>query len=132
VSAVVYVYDTKMDHCIGNLIKPYANVMTGFTMVEIQCPHCEEDVELEEGLSGWFSCPHCDEDFSHDEEVGYAELSFSPLQVLIITSLTILSIALIFITNAWQSEETPYKLIDYCCLSVLPIILVLYLIRLRK
>lgn len=101
-------------------------------MVEIQCPHCDAVVELDDGASGWYSCPYCDEDFSHGEEVGYTELSFSPLQVLIITSLTILSIALIFITLAWQSEETPYKLIDYCCLSVLPIILVLYLIRLRE
>ena len=33
-------------------------------MVEIQCPHCEEDVELEDGASGLFDCPHCDEDFS--------------------------------------------------------------------
>ena len=34
------------------------------TMVEIQCPHCEEDVELEDGASGLFDCPHCDEVFS--------------------------------------------------------------------
>ena len=33
-------------------------------MVEIQCPHCEEDIELEDGTSGLFDCPHCDEEFS--------------------------------------------------------------------
>jgi len=103
-------------------------------MVEIQCPNCDEVVELDDGASGWYSCPYCDEDFSHGEEVGYAELSFTPLQVLIITSLTILSIALIVIVTNLQSEETPLmgKLIDYCCLSIPLIILVLYLIRLRK
>jgi len=26
-------------------------------MVEIQCPHCEEDVELEDGVFGLFDCP---------------------------------------------------------------------------
>jgi len=33
-------------------------------MVEIQCPHCEEDIELEDGISGLFDCPHCDKEFS--------------------------------------------------------------------
>ena len=33
-------------------------------MGEIQCPHCEEDIELEDGTSGLFDCPHCDEEFS--------------------------------------------------------------------
>ena len=103
-------------------------------MVEIQCPHCDAVVELDDGASGWYSCPYCDEDFSHGEEGGYAELSFTPLQVLIITSLTILSIALIVIGTNLQSEYAPLmdKLINYCCFSIFPIILVLYLIRLRK
>jgi len=38
--------------------------MTGTTMVGIQCPNCEEDVGLEDGVSGLFDCPHCDEEFS--------------------------------------------------------------------
>ena len=33
-------------------------------MVEIQCPHCDEDIELDNGASGLFDCPHCDEEFS--------------------------------------------------------------------
>ena len=37
-------------------------------MVEIQCPHCEEDVELEDGVFGLFDCPHCDEEFSWDND----------------------------------------------------------------
>ena len=32
-------------------------------MVELQCPHCDEDIELEDGVSGLFKCPHCNEDF---------------------------------------------------------------------
>ncbi len=33
-------------------------------MVVIQCPHCENDIELEDDASGLFDCPHCDEEFS--------------------------------------------------------------------
>jgi len=45
------------------LLKPYAKAMTGSTMVEIQCPHCAKDVELEDGASGLFDCPYCNKDF---------------------------------------------------------------------
>ena len=37
-------------------------------MVEIQCPHCDEDIELEDGAFGLFNCPHCDEEFSWDSD----------------------------------------------------------------
>ena len=32
-------------------------------MVELQCPHCDEDIELEDGDSGLFNCPYCNEEF---------------------------------------------------------------------
>ena len=35
-------------------------------MVVIQCPHCREDVELEDGVFGLFSCPYCDEEFDYE------------------------------------------------------------------
>jgi len=40
-------------------------------MVEIQCPHCDENVELEDDVFGLFDCPHCDEEFiwEDDEDV---------------------------------------------------------------
>jgi predicted RNA-binding Zn-ribbon protein involved in translation (DUF1610 family) len=31
------------------------------TMVEILCPHCEEEVELGDDASGTYICPHCDD-----------------------------------------------------------------------
>ena len=39
-------------------------------MVEIQCPSCEADIELEDGVFGLFDCPVCGEEFSwgDDEE----------------------------------------------------------------
>tara|TARA_B110000444_G_C18620228_1_gene491802 strand:- start:168 stop:572 length:405 start_codon:yes stop_codon:yes gene_type:complete len=35
-------------------------------MIEIQCPHCEEDIELDDGAYGLFDCPQCGENFSWD------------------------------------------------------------------
>ena len=32
-------------------------------MAVIQCPHCGEDIELEDGVSGLFDCPYCDNEF---------------------------------------------------------------------
>jgi len=36
-------------------------------MVEILCPHCEEEIELEDGASGEFECPHCEKVFEWGE-----------------------------------------------------------------
>ena len=32
-------------------------------MVEILCPHCEEEIELEDDASGEFACPFCEGEF---------------------------------------------------------------------
>ena len=37
-------------------------------MVEIQCPSCEADIELEDGVFGLFDCPLCGEEFSWDDD----------------------------------------------------------------
>ena len=37
-------------------------------MVEIVCPHCEEDIVLEDGDFGTFECPYCNGEFDWNEE----------------------------------------------------------------
>ena len=32
-------------------------------MVEIVCPHCDEEIALDDGASGEFACPHCRGEF---------------------------------------------------------------------
>ena len=32
-------------------------------MVEIECPHCDEDIELDDDEFGLFECPNCEEEF---------------------------------------------------------------------
>ena len=54
-------------------------------MVEIQCPHCDEDIELEDDVFGLFDCPHCDEEFAwedddNDEDVSN-EYTTNPLKI---------------------------------------------------
>ena len=50
-------------------------------MVEIQCPHCDENVELEDDVFGLFDCPHCDEEFiwKDDEEVSNEHTTNPPV-----------------------------------------------------
>ena len=35
-------------------------------MIEILCPHCDEEIGLDDDAVGEFSCPHCNEDFTWD------------------------------------------------------------------
>ena len=37
-------------------------------MVEILCPHCDEEIALDDDASGEFSCPHCGGDFEWNTE----------------------------------------------------------------
>ena len=37
-------------------------------MVEIQCPHCDEEIELDDDSSGVFACPYCDGEFEWNLE----------------------------------------------------------------
>jgi len=32
-------------------------------MPTIQCPHCDDEIALDEGQHGLFDCPHCDKEF---------------------------------------------------------------------
>lgn len=49
-------------------LNPYLPAATGFIVNEIQCPHCDDDVELEDGDFGLFNCPHCDKEFPWDSD----------------------------------------------------------------
>ena len=60
-------------------------------MVLIECPHCERDIDLEDGLVGLFDCPLCEQQFSwetptHSFFTTWFDLWFG----LLIPSLTIL------------------------------------------
>ena len=37
-------------------------------MVEIECPHCDEGIELDDDASGEFACPLCDGEFEWNSE----------------------------------------------------------------
>lgn len=37
-------------------------------MVVIECPHCDEDLEMDDGAHGLFECPYCGNDYEWGEE----------------------------------------------------------------
>jgi len=46
-------------------------------MVEILCPHCEEEIELDDDAKGEFGCPYCDGEFEWGMEDEDDLVSFS-------------------------------------------------------
>ena len=64
-------------------------------MVEIQCPHCNEDVELEGGEFGLFDCPHCDEEFNWEKDKMNGWIKVGKLWPILLL-LTIIFVAVIF------------------------------------
>ena len=83
-------------------------------LVEIECPHCEEDIELDDDEFGLFECPHCEEEFLWEQESNGieikppAELSLSDLRyfvppAVLIGGLIIIGLILLSIVNAWAN-----------------------------
>ena len=36
-------------------------------MVVIECPHCSEDIEMDDGAYGLFECPYCEGEYERGE-----------------------------------------------------------------
>lgn len=74
-------------------------------MVVIQCPHCEEEIELPDDSFGLFDCPHCEVEFSYGEDEIYAPTFVNRIQLFMsagmISGLAIIAIAII--TFIWFS-----------------------------
>ena len=66
-------------------------------MIGIQCPHCGEDVELEDGASGLFDCPYCNKDFAWNGDFQTNDLKVKFLLFLF----GIFSPSLLFFVSLW-------------------------------
>ena len=79
------------------LLKPYAEADSKATMVVIQCPHCAEDVELQDGTSGLFDCPYCNKDFAWEGDFQISDLKVKFLIFLF----GIFSPSILFFVSLW-------------------------------
>jgi len=71
-------------------------------MVEIQCPHCEKDVELEDRVFGLFDCPHCSNEFEFEDDSTNIGISYRPKIGVII----LLVFSLLFAIGAGLANST--------------------------
>ena len=97
-------------------------------MVAILCPHCEEEIELEDDASGVFACPLCDGEFEwnlesdEDSRVEGSSLQFdlSSINPMVAGKVFILGISFIvfwlcfsadtlYAATGESSEEEPYE-----------------------
>ena len=88
-------------------------------MVVIQCPHCGEDVELEDEESGSFECPYCNKDFAWDRG-----LDLNDSKVIFLSLLFgIFSPILIFFLTFWITvavgDPQGFDVLGYYLISLL-------------
>ena len=77
----------------------YSLPVTGVIVSTIQCPHCQKDIELEDGSFGLFNCPYCDEEFSWDSDS--KQLFHNVLKWMNIIGAGIAVIGLIGVVGLW-------------------------------
>ena len=71
-------------------------------MVQILCPHCKEEIELDDDASGEFACPYCEGEFEwnmnpeHNDETGEGHVLLNVISGFFSGSLMITGIALLF------------------------------------
>ena len=49
-------------------LNSYHLAVSGYIMVLIKCPHCEEEIELDDDAFGVFQCPYCEGEFEWEEK----------------------------------------------------------------
>ena len=90
--------------------------MTGTNMVEIQCPHCEGDVELEGGALGLFDCPHCNNEFEFEDDSTNINISYRPKKgvtiLLVFSFLFAIGAGIIYYDTSTATSE--YEECDNC------------------
>jgi len=79
------------------VVNPYSSAPSRTIMVEIQCPHCDEDIELEDGSYGLFDCPHCGDEFEWNGDFETDDLKVGFLLFLFGT----FSPSLLFFVSLW-------------------------------
>ena len=67
----------------------------------IQCPHCGEDIELEDGASGSFVCPYCDKDFTWNGDVKVIVVDDDLKSKFLVFLFGIFSPSLLFFVSLW-------------------------------
>lgn len=109
-------------------------------MVEIQCPHCEDEIELEDGVFGLFDCPYCNQEFEWEDD---ESLLSNPITIfvkifLLSTSFIILVVfvILLFLFGGDAIVFTPYFLLILSPvlipLALLPSCIYLFRHRIQK
>ena len=71
--------------------------MGGLSMVVIQCPHCEEEIVLDDDAFGEFECPHCENEFEWGGDFQTNDLKVKFLLFLF----GIFSPVLLFFVSLW-------------------------------
>jgi len=84
-------------------------------MVEVECPHCDEDIELDDDDFGLFECPYCEEEFEWENDddntiniMPADNFSFSDLRYFIPILIffgVVCGIGLVWLGIAWAYAE---------------------------
>ena len=99
-------------------------------MVEILCPHCEGEIELDDDASGEFECPLCEGEFEWNvpavskktksaKSISASQLVSHPIQwaglalSVVMLIILIMSLSAVYYTASDSGEELEFKLTSF-------------------
>lgn len=89
-------------------------------MVVIECPHCDEEVEMDDDSFGIFECPHCEMEYEWGEEADDAiDRNYSQLfnvENIVAAAYSLLLLIIIIVglgSNSWYSITESYSEFEF-------------------
>ena len=59
-------------------------------MEPLQCPHCQNEIEIEPGSYGTFECPHCDKEFTYSLPSRFSPPSLPTVSFIVLALISIM------------------------------------------
>jgi len=77
-------------------------------MEAIQCPHCNDDIELGDDTFGLFDCPHCHKEFEYESSSDNGKLNQTQkivLVILLLISIMIIVYGTLLVISGIEEDE---------------------------
>ncbi len=73
-------------------------------MEPLQCPHCQNEIEIEPGSYGTFECPHCDKEFTYSLPRRFSPPSLPTVSFIVLALISIM-LTMTFLSSVGSNSD---------------------------
>ena len=73
-------------------------------MEPLQCPHCQNEIEIEQGSYGTFECPHCAKEFTYSLPSRFSPPSLPTVSFIVLALISIM-LTMTFLSSVGSNSD---------------------------